>query len=50
MKKYKKPSKSTKKCIEAGGAFIQSRKEYTPKRRGTFYNDSLSITTGVQPR
>ena len=43
MKKYKKPSKSTKKCIEMGGTFIQSRKEYTPKRRGklSFYNDTL---------
>ena len=33
MKKYKTPSKSTKKCIEAGGAFTPSGRDYTPKPR-----------------
>jgi len=33
MKKYKKPSKSTKECIEAGGKFTLSSRDYTPKRR-----------------
>jgi len=33
MKKYKKPSKSTKKCIEMGGTFTPSGRDYTPKPR-----------------
>jgi len=43
MKKYKKPSKSTKKCIEMGGTFIQSRREYTPKRRRSYYSCSEKV-------
>ena len=45
MKKYKKPSKSTKKCIEVGGKFTLSSRDYTPKRRGklSFYNDTKFI-------
>ena len=33
MKKYKKPSKSTKKCIEMGGTFTLSVRDYIPKWR-----------------
>ena len=38
MKKYKKPSKSTKKCIEMGGTFTPSSRDYTPKPRRSYYN------------
>jgi hypothetical protein len=49
MKKYKKPSKSTKKCIEMGGTFIQSRREYTPKRRRSYYSRPEKVRERIDP-
>ena len=43
MKKYKKPSKSTKKCIEMGGTFTPSSRDYKPKRRGLRDGNSGNI-------
>ena len=43
MKKYKKPSNSTKKCIEAGGTFTLSSRDYKPKRRGLREGNSGNI-------